>query len=100
MLRLLLALILALPTLAADLVPVPVPEIPAVGPGLEPNRGQTNPEFLFLHRGTHNLAIAPTAAVAEDDGEGFGWGRGEVDFDEGGGRGTSAVTQNRPWMVT
>ena len=31
------------------------------------------------------------AAVAEDDGEGFGWVRGEVDFDEGGGRGTAAI---------
>ncbi len=30
-------------------------------------------------------------AVAEDDGEGIRWGRGEVDFDEGGGQGTAAV---------
>ncbi len=31
------------------------------------------------------------ATVAEDDGEGVGWGRGEVDFDEDGGRGTAAI---------
>ena len=32
----------------------------------------------------------PTA-IAEDDDEEIGWGRGEVDLDEGGGRGTTAI---------
>ena len=31
------------------------------------------------------------ATVAEDDGEGVGWGRGEVDLDEGGRLGTAAI---------
>ena len=31
------------------------------------------------------------AAVAKDDGEEIGWGRGEVDLDEGGGTGTAAI---------
>lgn len=44
---------------AVALVPVPEPNLPRNLSGVEENRGQANPEFLFISRGSPGIAVAP-----------------------------------------